>query len=108
MTWFECPFLGVPVELTEEREHHIAEEHPELLPEHLEDLRGTLATPDITFVRRDGPPSRLFAKWIAGGRRGRYLVAIVVTTPLDSGAPRHWIVTSYFARRIGVREWIPD
>ena len=34
MSLFPCPYLKGEVELTDERERHIAERHPELLPEH--------------------------------------------------------------------------
>ena len=34
MATFTCPYLGNEVQLTEEREKHIAEHHPDLLPEH--------------------------------------------------------------------------
>jgi hypothetical protein len=44
MSWFPCPYLSAEVELTEERERHIAERHPDLLPEHRDHLRETLAT----------------------------------------------------------------
>ena len=38
---FPCPYLNGEVELTEEREHHIAERHPDLLPEYREQIVGT-------------------------------------------------------------------
>ena len=34
MTRFPCPYLEAEVELTDERKRHIAERHPDLLPEH--------------------------------------------------------------------------
>ena len=34
MSRFPCPYLKGNVELTEERERHIAERHPDLLPEY--------------------------------------------------------------------------
>jgi len=43
---FPCPHLDGEVELTEEREHHITERHPDLLPEHRPRLAETLAAPD--------------------------------------------------------------
>ena len=43
---FSCPDLQGEVELTEERERHIAERHPDLLPEHRERIAETLADPD--------------------------------------------------------------
>ena len=41
-----CPYLGGDVELSEDRERHIAERHPDLLPEHRARLAPTLAEPD--------------------------------------------------------------
>ncbi|MEG5059453.1 hypothetical protein QUB60_16020 [Microcoleus sp. A2-C5] len=35
-TQFFCPYLDSEVELTEEREQHIAETHPDLLPTYQE------------------------------------------------------------------------
>ncbi len=43
MCRFPCPFLQGEVELTEERERHIAARHPDLLPEHRERIAETLA-----------------------------------------------------------------
>jgi hypothetical protein len=40
------PYLGNEVQLTEEREKHIAEHHPDLLSEHRDKIAGTLADPD--------------------------------------------------------------
>jgi len=40
------------VELADERERHIAERHPELLPAHLAKIEQTLAQPDQ--IRRSG------------------------------------------------------
>jgi len=34
MSHFHCPYLNAQIELTDERERHIAERHPDLLPEH--------------------------------------------------------------------------
>lgn len=44
MSLFPCPYLKGEVELTEKRERHIAERHPDLLPEHRERVGETLAT----------------------------------------------------------------
>ncbi len=40
MVWLGCPYLESNVELTDEREQHIAARHPDLLPEY----RHTIAT----------------------------------------------------------------
>ena len=46
MTRFFCRYLNGEVELSHEREQHIAERHPDLLPEHRERVSTTLADPD--------------------------------------------------------------
>jgi hypothetical protein len=58
-----CPYLKAQVELTEERETHIREKHPELLPQYRDQIDQTLADPDE--VRRDArfPNSLLFSHW---------------------------------------------
>ena len=57
----EYPYLKTPVELTDERETHIREKHPELLPQYRNQIGQTLADPDE--VRRDArfPNSLLFS-----------------------------------------------
>ena len=52
MATFACPYLGGEVQLTEEREKHIAENHPDLLPEHRDKIAGTLADPDEVEAER--------------------------------------------------------
>ena len=46
MTSFFCPYLVGEVQLSGEREAHIAERHPDLLPEHRERIGATLADPN--------------------------------------------------------------
>ena len=52
MPFFECPYLRGEVELTEDRERHIAENHPDLLPAHRGRIADTLADPGQTAGRR--------------------------------------------------------
>ncbi len=42
-TFFPCPYLGGDVEFSAERERHIAEEHPDLLPAYRDEIAETLA-----------------------------------------------------------------
>jgi hypothetical protein len=104
MTHFPCPYLRGEVELTDERERHIAETHPDLLPAHRERIARTLADPDE--VRRSGrfAGARLFARWYDDLRGGKHVVVVVVT---EAAARRHWIVTAYVARKLagGEIEW---
>ena len=103
MTRFSCPQLRGSVEWTEERERHVAERHPELLPEHRDLIAETVADPDQ--VRRSArfPEARLFSRWYPEVRGGKHVVVVVVSGP----AGRHWIVTAYVARRLaeGEVEW---
>ena len=100
-----CPFLGGDVELSEDRERHIGERHPDLLPEHRERLATTLAEPDE--VRRSARfgEARLFSRWYDDVRNGKHVVVVVVS---DAGPnARHWVVTAYLARKLspGQTEW---
>jgi hypothetical protein len=105
MATFACPYLGSEVELTEEREKHIAENHPDLLPEHRDKIVGTLAEPDE--VRRSArfAGARLFSKWYGGLRGGKFVVVVVVAEGWPTS--RNWIVTAYLARKLagGNVEW---
>ena len=105
MTLFPCPYLAGEVELTDERERHIAENHPDLLPEHRETIADVLAAPDqIRRSERFGN-ARLFSRWYDTLLGGKHIVVVVVN---EAGpVSRHWIVTAYFARKLaeGEVEW---
>ena len=62
MKLFPCPYLGGEVELSDERESHIAETHPELLPEHEDQIGGTLRDPDQVRRSPRFANARLFSK----------------------------------------------
>jgi len=105
MTRFPCPYLHGAVELTDERERHIAGRHPDLYREHWPRVAEAIADPDQ--VRRSGrdPSTRLLTRWFAAVEGGKYVVAAVVT---EVGTGRHWLSTAYIARRLsqGVNvEW---
>lgn len=101
---FPCPYLSAPVELTDEGAEHIASQHPDLLPEHLDLVAATLADPDLVRRSVQLSSARLFSRWYHDLRTGRFVVVVVVT---DISPTRHWIVTAYSARRIagGATEW---
>ena len=105
MTLFRCPYLGGEVELTEERERHIAEHHPDLLPAHRERIADTLADPDQVRRSARAANARLFARWFEDLRGGRNVVVVVVGDVRGIG--RHWMITAYIARRLaeGGIEW---
>jgi hypothetical protein len=104
MAAFSCPYLGGDVELTDERERHIAERHPGLLPEHRDYLAYTLVDPDEIRKSARLANARLFIRefQIMGGK---HVVVVVVTD--TSPAHRHWVITAYAARKLteGVIEW---
>ena len=105
MTRLPYPYLQTEVELTEERERHITERHPDLLLEHRACIADTLADPDQ--VRRSARlrNARLFTRWFDIVRGGKHVVVIVVTDVAASR--RHWVVTAYMARQLteGGIEW---
>jgi hypothetical protein len=94
---FSCPYLGGEVELSEEREQHISETHPGMLPEYVEQLSETLADPDVIRSSDRDVTALLFSKWFSTIRTGRFLVVVVVS---QTEINRHWIITAYTARKI--------
>jgi hypothetical protein len=106
MVRYACPYLNGEVELSEERRTHIAERHPDLLPEFAEELGFTLNDPDQ--VRRSGrfANALLFARWFDSVLTGKYVVVVVVGD--RDPVRRHWIVTAYISRRLsgGEIEWM--
>jgi hypothetical protein len=104
MTSFFCSYLGGEVQLSGEREGHIAERHPDLLPEHRERIGATLADPDQ--VRRSSRfgAAKLFSRWFSDVNGGKHVVVVVVSSGDDG---RHWIITAYIARKLakGEVEW---
>ena len=105
MSRFACPYLKGEVELTEQRERHIAERHPDLLPEHRERIAATLADPEEVRKSVRFGSARLFSRWYSDLRKGKHVVVVVVSE-LDP-SERHWIITAYIARKLaeGEVEW---
>ena len=105
---FFCPYLGAQVDLLPERERHIAERHPDLLPEHRQCIADTLRDPDQVRRSTRFGKARLFSLWFDSVRGGKHVAVVVVTEsgPVD----RHWIITAYLARRLaqGETEWMRD
>ena len=98
MTTFPCPFLRGEVELTAEREGHIAKRHPDLLPKHRPALALTLADPDLVRSSARFGQARLFSRWFPDIRGGKHVVAVVVSQRAET--PRHWMITAYLSRRL--------
>jgi hypothetical protein len=101
---FPCPYLHGDVELSDEREQHIADRHPDLLPEHRDRIARTLADPDQIRRSKRFAGARLFSRWYDDVKGGKY-VAVVVVSAVDEG--RRWIITAYITRQLasGEVEW---
>lgn len=104
-SFFPCPYLGGNIELTDEREAHVAATHPDLLPEHRGRLQQTLADPDEIRRSEQFGNAHLFARWFDTLRGGKHVVVVVVTDAVPR--TRHWVITAYNARRLvgGVIVW---
>ena len=91
--WFECPHLGVQVELTDEREGHIRAKHGDLIAEGFERIAEVLEDPQLIRRDRHAPDTLKFSRWYDDGNHRRHAVVVVVT---DLGPPaRSWIVTAF-------------
>ena len=104
MALFPCPYLQGDVELTNERERHIAERHPDLLPAHRDHIADTLADPDEVRKSARLANARLLVRQF-DTIEGKSVVVIVVSD--TASTQRHWVVTAYLARKLteGVVEW---
>lgn len=102
---FPCPYLNGEVELTEERERHITERHPDLLPEYRPCLAETLAAPDQVRTSARFGRAKLFSRWYTDVRQGKHVVVVVVSE--HSPPERHWIITAYLTSKLaqGGVEW---
>jgi hypothetical protein len=96
--WFPCPYFQGEVELTEEREQHIGENHPDLLPEYRDRIADTLADPDQVRRSTRFGNALLFSRWFEEVRGGKHIVLVVLTEGTPNG--RNWIITAYIARRL--------
>ena len=90
MAQFRCPYLETDVDWIEERERHVAERHPDLLPAYMEQIAKTLADPDLVPRSERSGSARLFSRWYSDVRGGKHIV--VVMSERASG--RCWIVTA--------------
>jgi hypothetical protein len=104
MARFSCPYLSAEVELTGERERHIAQTHPDLLPDHRDLISQTLADPEQVRRSKRFGSARMFSRWYSDLKGGKYVVTVVVSAVAEG---RHWIVTAYIARKLaeGEIEW---
>ncbi len=98
MTLFPCPFLEGEVECSEARRRHIADRHPDSLPDGWEQIAETLSDPDQVRRSIRFANARLFSRWYDA--LGKHVIVVVVTEP----AGRHWVITAYLARRLALGE----
>jgi len=75
MAVLACPYLGGAVELSEERELHIAERHPDLLPY----WHRIADNPDEVRRSRRFPSTKLFSKWYTEEPTQKHVVIIIMT-----------------------------
>jgi hypothetical protein len=101
---FSCEYLTGEVELTEEREKHIADRHPELLPEIRDRIRMTLADPHEVRRSARSTDARLFSRWFDDIMGGKHVVVVVVS---EVRPRRNWVITAYVVSKLGqgVVEW---
>ena len=95
---FSWPYLATEVELTEEREKHILDRHPDLLADHRDRIRLTLADPDQVRRSARSANGRLFSRRFDDIMGGEHVVVVVVS---EIAARRHWVVTAYLVRKLG-------
>lgn len=102
---FSCPYLSGEVELTDERERHIVENHPDLLPEHRDRIAEILVDLDQIRISARFKNARLFSLWFDTVRGDKHIVVVVVSESGPVG--RHLIITAYIARKLagGESEW---
>ena len=102
---FHCPYLSAYVGLSDERERHIRESHPDLLPEHKEKIAEVIGKPDQVRISESAKSARLFSRWFDNIRGGKHIVVVVMSE--IKPRKRHWIVTAYMTRRLsgGETEW---
>ncbi len=101
---FSCPYLAGEVELTEEREKHVGDRHPELLPKIRDRIRLTLAEPHEVRQSARSADARLFSRWFDDIMGGKHVVVVVVS---ECRTRRHWVITAYVVSKLGqgVVEW---
>jgi len=103
-----CPYLGSVVELTTERERHIQDTHPDLLPAYFDQFAVTVADPGEVRLDEFRDAMRLFSRWFPEVKGGKFIVVAIVSNPAP--ARRHWVRTPYIAKRLVTRtvEWKRD
>ena len=94
METFQCPYLGGLVELTDEREQHIASRHTILLPGRMDYIAHALYDPDVVILKINTDNNLVFGRWFL--ELDKYTLVAVIR---DVNR-RCWIVTAHVARRL--------
>ncbi len=94
MAKFSCPYLNGKVELSKEREKHITDRHPDLLPAYRKCVAETLANPDQIRKSMRFGNALVFYRWFEQVRGGKHVAVVVITNT------RHWIITAYITRKL--------
>ncbi|RKZ77521.1 MAG: hypothetical protein DRR19_27810 [Candidatus Parabeggiatoa sp. nov. 1] len=98
MILFPCPYLQREVIFTLEREQHISEHHPDLLPQYKQSLAETLLKPLHIRRSRRANNAWLFYRWFDEIRKGNYVVVSVITDNVPDIHP--WIITAHLSKRL--------
>jgi hypothetical protein len=98
MPYYQCPYLSNVVNLNVERKKHIANNHPDLLPQYEDRISEVLKEPDQIRISERFKNAHLFSKWFDNILGGKYIVVVVVSEEWPEG--RHWIITAYITRRL--------
>lgn len=94
MELFQCPYLDMEVELSDNKERHIITRHADLFPHHLAYIVGTLGSPDVVLRKTPDDNTTLFFRWYYG-LCNKYMAVVVVMEP-----DRKWVITAYPAHRL--------
>jgi hypothetical protein len=91
--------------MTTERERHIAEHHPDLLPHHRHRIAETLFNPDEVRQSSQMSSGLLFSKRYDDALTGKSIVVVVMTA--GGTNVRNWVVTAYITRKLvgGETKW---
>jgi len=98
MKKFYCPYLNDVIELTDERESHIVERHPDLLPKYENQMEETLRDPDEVRRSKRFSNAQMFCRWFESVKKGKYVVVVVISE--GEIKHRHWIITSYISHKL--------
>ena len=94
METFPCPYLGVIVELPDERERHIENRHAVLLPGRMDYIARALYDPDVVILKANTVNNFVFGRWFFD--LDKYTLVAVIR----DDSTRCWIVTALVSRRL--------